>query len=52
MASVVSTPRRLDNGDDGRLGRRGYCVGVERGGTPGMTTVASDGGGGEKKLWL
>ena len=49
---VVSTMRRPDNGDDGRLGRRGYCVGVGRGGAPGMTTIASDGGGGEKRLWL
>ena len=49
---MVLTPRRLDNGDDSRLGRRGYCVGVGRGSAPGMTTVASDGGGGEKRLWL
>ena len=49
---VVSTTRRPDNGDDGRLGRRRYCVGVGRGGAPGMTTVASDGGGSEKRLWL
>ena len=49
---VVSITRRPDNGDDGRLGRRGYCVGVGRGGAPGMTTVASDGGGGEKRLRL
>ena len=48
----VSTTRRPDNGDDGRLGRRGYCVGRGRGGAPGMTTVASDGGSGEKRLWL
>ena len=52
-APVVSTMKRLDSGDDGRQGRRGYCVGVGRGGAPGMTTVASDGGGGgEKRLWL
>ena len=50
---VVSTTRRLDSGDDGRRGRRGYCVGVGRGGAPEMTTVASNGGGGgEKRLWL
>ena len=49
---VVSTMRRSDNSDDGRLGRRRYCFGVGRGGTRGMTTVASDGGGGEKRLWL
>ena len=52
---MVSTARRLDNGDDGRQGRRGYCVRVGGGGTPGMMTVASDGGGngdGEKSLWL
>ena len=50
---VVSTTRRLDSGDDGRRGRRGYCIEVGRGGAPGMTTVASDGGGGgEKRLWL
>ena len=52
MTDVVSTTRRLDNSDDGRRGRRGYCVGVGRGGSPGMTTVASDGGGDEKRLWL
>ena len=52
MTDVVSTTRRLDNSDDGRQGRRGYCVGVGRGGSPGMTTVASDGGGGVKRLWL
>ena len=51
-APVVSTSRRPDNGDDGRLGRRGYCVGVGRGGAPGMMTIASDGGGAEKRLWL
>ena len=51
-APVVSTTRRPDNGDDGRLGRRGYCVGVGRGGAPGMTTVASNRGGGEKRSWL
>ena len=49
---MVSTTRRPDNGDDGRLERRGYCVGVGRGGAPRMTTVASDGDGGEKRLWL
>ena len=50
---MVSMTRRLDSGDDSRRGRRGYCVGVGRGGAPGMTTVASDGGGGgEKRLWL
>ena len=49
-APVVSTPRRRDNGDDIRLVRRGYWVGVGRGGAPGITTVASDGGGGEKRL--
>ena len=49
---MVSTMRRLDNSDDGRRGRRGYCVGVGRGGSPEMTPVASDGGGGEKRLWL
>ena len=27
-APVVSTTRKLDNGDDSRLGRRGYCGGV------------------------
>ena len=48
---VVLTTRRPDNGDDGRLGRRRYCFGAGRGGVPGMTTVASDGGG-EKRLWL
>ena len=55
-----STTRRLNNGDDYRQGRRGYCVKVGGGGTQGMTTVASDGGGGddgddgdnEKSLWL
>ena len=26
--AVVSTTRKLDNGDDSRLGRRGYCGGV------------------------
>ena len=51
-APVVSTTRRPNNGDDSRLGRRGYCVRVGRGGAPGTTTVASDGGGGEKRLWL
>ena len=51
-ALVVSTARRLDIGDDRRQGRRGYCVEVGRGDAPGMTTVASDGGGGEKILWL
>ena len=53
-AHVISTMRRLDNGDDGRQGRRGYCVRVG-GSAPGMTTVASDGGGSgddEKSLWL
>ena len=49
---MVLTTRRLDNGDDVRQGRRGYCVGVGGGGVPGMTTVASDGSGGEKSLWL
>ena len=49
---MVSTTRRLDNGDDSRLGRRGYCVEVGRGGAPGMTIVASDDGGGKKSLWL
>ena len=49
---VVLTMRRLNNGDDGRLGRRGYCVGVRRGGAPGMTTVVFDGSGGKKSLWL
>ena len=51
---MVSTMRRLDNGDDGRQGRRGYCVEEGGGGVPGMTTVTSDGGGGdsEKSLWL
>ena len=44
--------RRLDNGDDGRLGRRGYSIGVGRGGAPGMTTVAYNDGGGAKSLWL
>ena len=43
---------RSDNGNDGRLGSRGYCVGVGRGGASRMTTVTSDGGGGEKRLWL
>ena len=52
MVPVVSTTRRPHNSDDGRLGRRRYCVGVGRGRAPGMTTVASDGGGGEKRLWL
>ena len=48
---MVSTTRRPINGDDGRLGRRGYCIRVGRGGAPGMTTVASyGGGGGEKRL--
>ena len=51
---VVSTMRRLDNGDDCRQGRRGYCVGVGGGSVPGMTTVASDGCSGDdkKSLWL
>ena len=49
---MVSTTRRPDNGDDCRLGKRGYCVGVGRGGVSGMTTIASDGGGDEKRLWL
>ena len=49
---VVLTTRRPDNGDDGRLGRRGYCIGIGRGDAPGMMIVASDGGGGEKRLWL
>ena len=49
-ATVVSMTRRPDNGDDGRLGRRRYCFGVGRGGASGMTTVVSDGGGGEKRL--
>ena len=49
---VVLTMRRLDNGDDGRLGRRGYDVRVGRGGTPGMMTVVFDGGDIEKSLWL
>ena len=48
---VVSTKRRLDNGDNGRLGRRGYCVRVGRGDAPRMTTIAYDGGGNEKRLW-
>ena len=52
MAPVVSTTRRLDNCDDGRRGRKGYCVRVGRGSSPGMATVAFDGGGGEKRLWL
>ena len=52
MVPLVSTTRRLDNGDDCRQGRRGYCVRVGGGGAPGMTTVASDGGGGKKSLWL
>ena len=47
---MVSTTRRLNNGDDGRLGRRRYFFGVGRGGVPGMMTVASDGSGGEKRL--
>ena len=51
-APVVSTIRRLDNGDDGRQGRRGYYVGVGSGGVPRMTTVAFDGGDSEKRLWL
>ena len=51
-AHVVSTTRRLDNGDDGRLGRRRYCFEVVRGGAPGTTTIASDDGSGEKQLWL
>ena len=52
---MVSTTRRIDNGDDGRLGRRGYCVKLGGGGAPGMTTVASDGSSGsndENSLWL
>ena len=49
---VVLTTRRPANGDGGRLERREYCVGVGRGGAPGMTTIASHGGGGEKRLWL
>ena len=50
---VVLTTRRLNNGDDDKLGRRGYCIRVGRGGTLGMVIVASDGGGGgEKNLWL
>ena len=49
---MVSTTRMPDNGDDDRLGRRGYCVGVGRGGAPRMTNVSSDGGDGEKRLWL
>ena len=50
---MVSTTRRPDNGDDDRLGRRGYYVGVGRGGSPGMMTIAPDGGDGdEKRLWL
>ena len=52
---MVSTIRRLDNGDDTRQGKKGYCVGVGGGAAPGMTTVASDSGGGgdgEKSLWL
>ena len=43
-APVISTTRRPDNGDDGRLGRRSSA--------PRMTTIASDGGGSEKRLWL
>ena len=49
---MVLTTRRLNNGDGGRLGRRGYCIGLERGRALGMTTVVSDDGGGEKSLWL
>ena len=41
---VVSMMRRLDNGDDFRQGRRGYCIEVGGGGTLGMMTVAFDGG--------
>ena len=46
--------RRLDNGDDYRQGRRGYCIEVGGGGMLGMMTVAFDGGGGDgkKSLWL
>ena len=52
-APVVLTTRRLDNGDDGRQGRRGYCVRVGRDDAPRMMTIASEGGGdGEKSLWL
>ena len=51
-APVVLTTRRPDNGDDGRLGRRGYYVGVGRCSTPRMRNVASDDGGDEKRLWL
>ena len=50
--AVVSTTRRLDNGDDGRLGRRGYFIGLGRDGALGMTIVASNGSDGEKSLWL
>ena len=49
---MVSTTRSPNNGDDGRLGRRGYCIRVGRGDAPGMTTVAFDGGGGKKRLLL
>ena len=53
-APMVSTTRRLDNGDDCRQGRRGYCVGVGGDNTLGMTAIASDGGGSDdkKSLWL
>ena len=55
-AVVVSTTRRIDNGDDGRLGRRGYWVGVGGGGMSGMTTVAFDDGSGssngENNSWF
>ena len=44
--------RRLNNSDDCRQGRRGYCVGVGGGGTPGMMIVASYGSRSEKSLWL
>ena len=53
IVDMVSEPKTLlDNGDDFRKGRRGYCVEVRGGSTPGMMTLASDGGDSEKSLWL
>ena len=42
-APVVLMMRRLDNGDDCRQGRRGYCDRVGGGDAPRMMTIASEG---------
>ena len=44
---MVSTMRRLDNGDDCTQGRRGYCVEVGGDSMPRIMIVASDGDSGD-----